>query len=335
MTNATQAQKQPWVSVLMPAYNDGAFLRTSIESVLAQSLGDFELIVSDDGSTDETASITRQYCRDDARIRLLTDQPNVGMTANWNRALRAAQGKFVMKLDADDAYHPSLLSAMVEAIQASPQPSIAFCRTLDCDTDLRPYSSYLGDAALIRKGIDPLSPHNRRGLGWYPLCFDDIQLWHSNAGMFPREVLLALRGWDEAWGCASDTDLILRVLELDLPVVHVPYAGVLYRHRAGSVSAQYRKQATLAWESALVHLGSLNRYHAKGGALATPLRKAWWRHWQNWLKLRATGEGSLQSLREDARARLLQRAGQLAPPPWRIRVEGQARQWAWNLLHDS
>jgi len=317
----------------MPAYNDSAFLPTSIESVLAQSFVDFELIVSDDGSTDDTARIVRRYCRDDRRVLLLSDQPNIGMTANWNRALRAACGKFVMKLDADDAYHPHLLSAMVEVLDASPRHAVAFCRTLDCDAQLRPYSSYLGDTALIRKGIDPLLQHTRSGLDWYPLCFDDIQLWHSNAGMFPRDVLLASGGWDEAWGCASDTDLILRVLELDLPVVHVPYAGVLYRHREGSVSARYRKQAMLAWESALVHLGSLNRYYGMRSEIATPLRKAWWRHWQNWCQLRAKGEGSLQALRDDVRSRLLRRAGQLVPPPWRIRVEGQARQWVWNLLH--
>ena len=88
----------------------------------------------------------------------------------------------------------------------------------------------------------------------------------------------------------------------------------------------------MAQKSALVNLGSINRYHAMDGANDACLSKARWRHWYNRQHLCAQGEGSLQALREDVRAWPLQRAGQVVPPPLRIRAERLARQWTWKLL---
>ena len=324
---------QPLVSVIVPVFNDEAFLPVSLASLQAQSLADFEVIVSDDASTDGSVAVAEAYAQRDTRFRVNRNPANLGMTRNWNAGLAAARGRYVVKLDSDDAFRPDMLRQLVEAMESDAAPVVAYCRTLDCDAALEPFSSYLGEHALIRARIPPLQAHALKGHAWYRLCFDDIQLWHSNAQMHRRDTLVQMGGWDESWGCASDTDLILRVLERNQTVCHVPYAGVLYRHRPGSVSAQYRKQAWLAWESALVHLGSLSRYHAMGGAIDASLRKAWWRYWHNWQQLRARGEGSLQALREDVRTRLLQRACRRAPPPLFIRAEGRGRQGGWDLLN--
>jgi hypothetical protein len=140
-------------------------------------------------------------------------------------------------------------------------------------------------------------------------------------------------GWDESWGCASDTDLILRILERNEPVCHVPYVGVLYRHRPGSVSAQYRSNAWLRWESCLIHLGSIDRYYRAGGRITAPLKKAWWRYWLNWNELQLRGKADLESMRPDARERLLAQATNVPGLPLRIKMEGALRQLAWNLLH--
>lgn len=94
------------VSVIMTAFNEEKFIRKSIESVLVQSLPDFELIIVNDGSTDNTLDIINRF--DDSRITVI-DQENQGPGASRNNALKMACGEYVMYLDADDWYHPQAL----------------------------------------------------------------------------------------------------------------------------------------------------------------------------------------------------------------------------------
>lgn len=94
------------VSVIMTAFNEEKFIKKSIESVLIQSLSDFELIIVNDGSSDNTLGIIEEF--DDSRI-IVIDQENQGPGAARNNALRRASGEYVMYLDADDWYHPKAL----------------------------------------------------------------------------------------------------------------------------------------------------------------------------------------------------------------------------------
>jgi glycosyltransferase involved in cell wall biosynthesis len=323
----------PTVSVIVPVFNDEAFLRVALHSIAQQTFRNFEVIVCDDGSTDRSCEIARELSRDDRRFHLVANRDNVGMTRNWNRALEWASGRYVVKLDSDDALRAEALDVLVRAMEGPDRPVVAYCRTLDCDADLQPTGSYLGERAFVRARVDPLQCQCRNGHAWYELSFDDLQLWCSNAQIHRRDVLVEMGGWDESWGCASDTDLILRVLERDEAVSHIPYPGVLYRHRPGSVSAQYRDKAWLRWESCLIHLASMSRYHSRGGHMSSPLRRAWWRYWVNWQHLQARGEEDLVSLRSDARDRLLKQASQVKPLPTTIWIEGALRQGAWNLRH--
>lgn len=321
------------VSIVVPVYNDENFLREALQSIAEQSFRDFEVIICDDGSTDRSREIAREVSSRDARFRLVANRENVGMTRNWNRALKTTSGRYVVKLDADDAFRPGTIEHLVRAMEGDSRPVAAYCRTLDCDTELQPVASYLGEHAFIRARIDPLAYHCQTGHAWYQLSLDDVQLWSSNAQIHRRDVLLEMGGWDESWGCASDTDLILRTLELDEAVVHVPYAGVLYRHRPGSISAQYRANSWLRWESCLIHLASLSRYYRRGGQMSSPLKKAWWRYWLNWKDLQSRVDSDLVPLREDARERLSALAGKAMHLPPTIRIEGALRQCVWDLLH--
>ena len=103
------------VSVIMPAYNRETYIRESIDSVLAQSFTDFELIVVDDGSTDTTAAIVESYT--DSRIRLIC-QPNGGVSVARNTGLEASQGQFITFLDSDDLYYPDFLKTLYRLIQS-------------------------------------------------------------------------------------------------------------------------------------------------------------------------------------------------------------------------
>jgi glycosyltransferase involved in cell wall biosynthesis len=105
------------VSVMMPAYNAAPFIAEAIDSLLAQTYEDWELIVVDDGSTDGTAAVAAAY--DDPRIRLVS-QPNRGEAAARNAALERMRGEYIAFLDADDGFLAHHLGATVEKLQAHP-----------------------------------------------------------------------------------------------------------------------------------------------------------------------------------------------------------------------
>jgi glycosyltransferase involved in cell wall biosynthesis len=104
--------EHPRVSVGIPAYNGERFIGAAVESVLAQTWADFELYVIDDASTDGTLGRVRRYS--DPRLRILSNETNIGHEGNWNRVLREARGEFIKLLPQDDVLHPDCLRKQVE-----------------------------------------------------------------------------------------------------------------------------------------------------------------------------------------------------------------------------
>ena len=104
--------EHPRVSVGIPAYNGERFIGAAVESVLAQTWADFELYVIDDASTDGTLGRIRRYS--DPRLRILSNETNIGHEGNWNRVLREARGEFIKLLPQDDVLHPDCLRKQVE-----------------------------------------------------------------------------------------------------------------------------------------------------------------------------------------------------------------------------
>jgi glycosyltransferase involved in cell wall biosynthesis len=115
----------PRVSVLLTAYNREEFIAEAIESVLAQSMADFELIISDDRSTDRTVDIIKDYERRDSRIRFSINDRNLGDYGNRRQAASLARGRFLKYHDSDDVLYPHCLAAMVEPLEAEPTAALA------------------------------------------------------------------------------------------------------------------------------------------------------------------------------------------------------------------
>lgn len=109
----------PIVSVLMTAYNREKFLAEAIESVLASTLANFELIIVDDCSTDSTVAIAQSYASKDARIKVFVNEINLGDYNNRNRAASYANGKYIKYWDSDDIMYPHCLQVMVSAMENS------------------------------------------------------------------------------------------------------------------------------------------------------------------------------------------------------------------------
>lgn len=105
--------REPIVSVIVAAYNAMKYLKENIESLLAQTLSDFELIYVDDGSKDETLSLLREYESEDERIRIIV-QENHGAGHARNTGMKAARGKYILVLDADDYFAPDMLQKTVK-----------------------------------------------------------------------------------------------------------------------------------------------------------------------------------------------------------------------------
>jgi glycosyltransferase involved in cell wall biosynthesis len=108
---------KPLVSVVLPTYNCPKYVASAIESVLSQSFRDFELLVIDDGSTDETPDVVNQYV--DPRVRVVT-QSNAGLATTLNRGIELAAGSFIARMDQDDWSFPHRLARQVEYLMARP-----------------------------------------------------------------------------------------------------------------------------------------------------------------------------------------------------------------------
>ena len=120
----------PTVSVLMTAYNRRAFIAEAIESVLAQTFEDFELIVVDDASADGTLAAAKTSTRD-PRVRLVCNERNLGDYPNRNRAAGLARGRYLKYVDADDAILPDCLAVMVGAMERHPTAALGLCKAVD------------------------------------------------------------------------------------------------------------------------------------------------------------------------------------------------------------
>ena len=119
----------PTVSVVVPNYNHARFLRQRIDTILAQTFQDFELILLDDCSTDESRSILREYASDH-RVRTEFNEVNSGSTfKQWNKGVRLAQGKYVWLAESDDYADPRFLERLVALLDADPKVMIAYCRS--------------------------------------------------------------------------------------------------------------------------------------------------------------------------------------------------------------
>lgn len=321
---------RPRLTVLVPAFQDEPHLDAALESVLAQGFAEIEVVVRDDASTDRTAEVALGWCRRDARVRLLRNESNAGMTENWNLALAEARASLVFKLDADDVLEPGTLVPMAEALEREPEARFAACRTVECDESLEARAPFHGERAFRAAGLDPARDRIQPGWRWFERSFDDAQLWHSSAQLHRTEELRALGGWDPTWSCASDTDLLLRLLATDRPVVHLGHVGVRYRRRVGSVSERSEREGWKRIESVLTCLQALERTGTSRVLASARLRRNWWRLWSN-ARVLAGDPRLWDALPEGVRAKLEPVAAALRRPPAPVRVEGWLRDRLWAL----
>jgi glycosyltransferase involved in cell wall biosynthesis len=117
----------PKVSIGLPVYNGDNYLRFAIDSILDQDYSDFELIISDNSSTDATEGICREYAAKDHRIQYYRNERNIGASGNFNRVFELARGEFFKWIPHDDECHPSLLRRCIETFEDASAHTVLVC----------------------------------------------------------------------------------------------------------------------------------------------------------------------------------------------------------------
>jgi glycosyltransferase involved in cell wall biosynthesis len=191
------------VSVIIPTYNRSWCLAEAIDSVLSQTFQDRELIVVDDGSTDNTPALLSRY---GSRLRCLR-QTNQGVSAARNHGIQAAGGELIALLDSDDLWQPDKLARQVAFFDTHPDAMI--CQT---------------EETWIRRGlrVNPKRRH-RKPSGWIFEPSLALCLVSPSAVMMRRELLEEMGGFDESLPACEDYDLWLRVsLRYPIPLLEEP-----------------------------------------------------------------------------------------------------------------
>lgn len=227
----------------MSVYNeDEQYLRQSIESLLCQSFSDFEFIIINDGSSShQIQDILSQYIIQDSRIRVYTNETNLGLTESLNKALNLATGKYVARIDSDDLAHPDRLKKQFEFMEMHPDHALcgSFASLIDKD----------GKQTGIKKSPTKYQSIKRK------LLFYNF-FTHSSF-FFQRAIIQTLGNYNTGIKKAQDYDLLLKI-SAEYPVAILSEFLCLHRVHDQSISARSKKKQELY--ALLARWNAITRY---------------------------------------------------------------------------
>jgi glycosyltransferase involved in cell wall biosynthesis len=265
-----QNNHTPAVTVLLPVYNAADFLAQTIQSILAQTFTDFELLLINDGSTDHSVSIVNTFT--DSRIRLVHNEKNIGLIATLNKGAVLARGRYIARMDADDIALPQRLEKQVAFLDSNTGVDVvaAFVDFINTDGEVTGQWSVDRDAA-TEAGIRRLMPGTN--------CI-------AHPSVMIRTDVLRKFLYSDAQKGAEDYDLWLRMLAAGKRIAKLPEVVLHYRIHAASITVQLKaaepvekrllriKRKFVAAEIGRGRLGNVLLY-----VLYSMLRN-WARHWK-------------------------------------------------------
>ncbi len=206
------------ISVIIPTFNRAALLTQTLNSVLAQTRPPDEIIVVDDGSTDDTADVVASY---GPRVRYQY-QTNAYQAAARNKGQSLATGDYLAFLDSDDLWLPDALAELETALEAAPRAVVAYCRAQIVD----------GAGNVVESLFKPFSPE---GDVWKPLIVENFLL-STGPALIRRTALDKTGPWDSDLRGVEDWDMFLRLAEQG-PFVCVPEPLFQYRFHGSNMSS--------------------------------------------------------------------------------------------------
>jgi len=213
-------------SVVIPAYNAAETLAEAIESVLAQTCQDFEIVVVDDGSSDDTAAVAASFT--DPRVRVYS-QPNAGPSAARNLGIAHAAGEYVSSLDSDDLWLPDYLAEMGRALREHPQAQFAYTHAWILDERSGRFRE-TPTAAWHQPHTPLLEPEE-----FLVAC---LKRNCVNAATIHRDVFERVGGYDPSLSHGEDWELWLRIANAGVRAVHVAGPLTIFRDRPVSRSTE-------------------------------------------------------------------------------------------------
>jgi glycosyltransferase involved in cell wall biosynthesis len=224
----------PLVSVVIPCFNAAPWLEATLDSVRAQTWRRLEIILVDDGSSDESGKLAERLAGADMRV---LHQKNSGQCAALNLGLAGAQGEFIEYLDADDLLAPDKIALQMARLRELPPGWLATCAWSRFDTN--PAEAVFKPEAIWRD----LSP-----VEWLVASWSGGGMMHGAAWLSPRAVIETAGPWNESLTLINDLDYFTRLLLSSEGIAFCPGARTYYRSNvAGSLS---RRTGRRSWESA-------------------------------------------------------------------------------------
>lgn len=239
-THEAKTRKRPKVSVIVPAYKLDRYLPETLESIRAQTLGDFECIVVDDASPDRCGQIADEYASLDPRFKAIHNRTNQFHSASRNIGMETANGEYILPLDADDKIAPTTLEVLAHALDRDRTIQIAYGGVRFVNEDGQTPTDYRIEGQTPGHSGWPLPfsfEGQARGLNYPPI-----------ASMFRREVWECTGGYRRRCRTGEDADLWLRASSYGFrPVMVTTEDTLIYRNREGSVSRTENPYKWVHW----------------------------------------------------------------------------------------
>ncbi len=228
----------PRITVAMSVYNNAPYLAHAIESIVAQTFGDFEFLIVNDGSTDKSGAIIDRFAADDSRIRAI-HQANAGLIVSLNRMIAEARAPIIARMDGDDIALPERFARQIAFLDANPEIGV------------------LGTGCTVIEEDGKPSPHRFENVVSTEDILEDMKngppLCHPSV-MMRTAAVRAAGGYHAAYQHCEDYDLWLRLSE-HVRMANLPDRLLLYRHSAGQVSYRHayaqKIGAAIAWQAHL------------------------------------------------------------------------------------
>jgi glycosyltransferase involved in cell wall biosynthesis len=199
------------ISIIIRTYNRGYIIGEAIESVLSQTYGDFEIIVVDDGSSDDTAEAVQRFRSD--KIRYMRHDRNRGVSAAGNTGIKAAKGDIIAHLDSDDLWKPDMLGSLMDVLERHDEIGAVFCdvevvrgkSVSSISSSMRVFPRLLASHSPADSDVFVIS--NRE---MYLCLLEEVPI-KPTAVLIRRDVLDEFSGYDESWCSGEDWELYLRI----------------------------------------------------------------------------------------------------------------------------
>jgi glycosyltransferase involved in cell wall biosynthesis len=208
----------PVITCLMSVYNGETYLREAMDSILDQTFTNFEFLIINDGSTDDTVPIIESY--DDPRIRLIHNDKNIGLTKSLNKGIDLSKGKYIARMDADDVSMENRFEKQVTVIERNKSAALVATKPFNFKEIYSNFDQGTGEISILR--LQKLLKGNL--------------IFHGSV-LVKKKTLLEVDGYDERFEKAQDYDLWLRISK-KYPLIILDSVLYLRRYHENSISSK-------------------------------------------------------------------------------------------------